>query len=189
MGVEEGFPARAPGGPLRVLLVIKCLGYGGAERLLVDMVATVDRSRFDYEVAYVLREPGRPGAGDTGRRNAGAPPRRRPQRRSAVDGGPAALLLVGSLRRGPLPPPLRGRIRAAGRGFPATLRPTGRRVHRTQLVGPRQVREPGVAAELDGRRGAAGGGVTGVLRRPPGIAATPGHDRGARCRSVPCRTP
>ncbi len=48
-------PLRAPGRPLRVLLVIKCLGYGGAERLLVDMAATVDRSRFEYEVAYVLR--------------------------------------------------------------------------------------------------------------------------------------
>ena len=38
-----------------MLLVIKCLGYGGAERLLVDMVATVDRTRLNYEVAYVLR--------------------------------------------------------------------------------------------------------------------------------------
>ncbi len=56
MGVEEGFASQAPDGPLRVLLVIKCLGYGGAERLLVDMVATVDRRRFNYEVAYVLRE-------------------------------------------------------------------------------------------------------------------------------------
>jgi len=37
-----------------VLLVIKCLGYGGAERLLVDMVAAGD-TRFSYEVAYVLR--------------------------------------------------------------------------------------------------------------------------------------
>ena len=36
--------------------MIKCLGYGGAERLLVDMVANVDRSRFSYEVAYVLQE-------------------------------------------------------------------------------------------------------------------------------------
>lgn len=53
MGVEEGLPGQAP---LRVLLVIKCLGYGGAERLLVDMVATVDRRRFNYEVAYVLQE-------------------------------------------------------------------------------------------------------------------------------------
>ena len=35
-------------------MVIKCLGYGGAERLLVDMVATTDE-RFHYEVAYVLR--------------------------------------------------------------------------------------------------------------------------------------
>jgi glycosyltransferase involved in cell wall biosynthesis len=38
-----------------VLLVIKCLGYGGAERLLVDMVQGGDPVRFDYEVAYVLR--------------------------------------------------------------------------------------------------------------------------------------
>jgi glycosyltransferase involved in cell wall biosynthesis len=38
-----------------VLLVIKCLGYGGAERLLVDMVAAGDRDLFDYEVTYVLR--------------------------------------------------------------------------------------------------------------------------------------
>jgi glycosyltransferase involved in cell wall biosynthesis len=53
VGVEEGLPGQAP---LRVLLVIKCLGYGGAERLLVDMVATVDRRRFNYEVAYVLQE-------------------------------------------------------------------------------------------------------------------------------------
>ncbi len=39
-----------------MLLVIKCLGYGGAERLLVDMVAAGDRERFHYEVAYVLRD-------------------------------------------------------------------------------------------------------------------------------------
>jgi glycosyltransferase involved in cell wall biosynthesis len=38
-----------------VLLVIKCLGYGGAERLLVDMVAAGDPARVAYEVAYVLR--------------------------------------------------------------------------------------------------------------------------------------
>jgi len=38
----------------RVLLLIKGLGLGGAERLLVDVVASRDRERFDYEVAYVL---------------------------------------------------------------------------------------------------------------------------------------
>lgn len=43
-----------PGGRLRILLVIKCLGYGGAERLLVDMVANRDERAFHYEVAYVL---------------------------------------------------------------------------------------------------------------------------------------
>lgn len=38
----------------RVLLLIKGLGAGGAERLLVDVVANRDRERFDYEVAYVI---------------------------------------------------------------------------------------------------------------------------------------
>ena len=56
MGVEEEESRRPPGGPLRVLLVIKCLGYGGAERLLVDTVAAADPQDLDYEVAYVLRE-------------------------------------------------------------------------------------------------------------------------------------
>lgn len=37
-----------------MLAVIKCLGHGGAERLLVDMVANADHVAFDYEVAYVL---------------------------------------------------------------------------------------------------------------------------------------
>jgi glycosyltransferase involved in cell wall biosynthesis len=55
VGVEEE-SGRPPGGPLRVLLVIKCLGYGGAERLLVDTVASADPRHLDYEVAYVLRE-------------------------------------------------------------------------------------------------------------------------------------
>ena len=50
-----------PGGPSegarrrrRVLLLIKGLEHGGAERLLVDVVAHRHRERFDYEVAYVL---------------------------------------------------------------------------------------------------------------------------------------
>jgi len=39
----------------RVLLFIKCLDLGGAERLVVDLVAHHDRQSFDYEVAYVLK--------------------------------------------------------------------------------------------------------------------------------------
>jgi glycosyltransferase involved in cell wall biosynthesis len=39
-----------------VLLLIKGLGLGGAERLLVDVVGARDRERFDYEVAYVLAD-------------------------------------------------------------------------------------------------------------------------------------
>ena len=38
----------------RVLVLIKCLGRGGAERLVVSMTQRGDRTRFDYEVAYVL---------------------------------------------------------------------------------------------------------------------------------------
>jgi glycosyltransferase involved in cell wall biosynthesis len=37
-----------------VLLAIKSLGHGGAERLLVDTAATGDHEAFDYEVAFVL---------------------------------------------------------------------------------------------------------------------------------------
>jgi L-malate glycosyltransferase len=42
------------GSKLRVLLLIKCLGQGGAERILVDLAANSDRDAFEYEVAYVL---------------------------------------------------------------------------------------------------------------------------------------
>jgi len=40
--------------PRRVLWLAKGLGLGGAERLLVDMLGHVDRSRYEVEVAYVL---------------------------------------------------------------------------------------------------------------------------------------
>lgn len=53
--MEEASGPR-PGEPLKVLQVIKCLGYGGAERLLVDTVATADPARVVYEVAYVNRD-------------------------------------------------------------------------------------------------------------------------------------
>ena len=38
----------------RVLLLIKGLGRGGAEQLLVSAAPYLDRSRFDYQVAYLL---------------------------------------------------------------------------------------------------------------------------------------
>jgi glycosyltransferase involved in cell wall biosynthesis len=54
----EPLPARgrsiSAGQRPKVLLLIKCLGYGGAEQLLVDMMANRDAEAFDYEVAYVL---------------------------------------------------------------------------------------------------------------------------------------
>lgn len=42
------------GARTRVLWCIKCLGYGGAERLLVSAAEVGDSSRFEYEAAYVL---------------------------------------------------------------------------------------------------------------------------------------
>lgn len=43
---------------LRVLLAIKGLGYGGAERILVDMVAAHERSALEVEVAYIMEGNG-----------------------------------------------------------------------------------------------------------------------------------
>lgn len=40
--------------PLRVLQVIKSLGRGGAERLVVDLVAAADAERVTHEVTFVL---------------------------------------------------------------------------------------------------------------------------------------
>ena len=47
-------PSTGRAGRLKVLLVIKCLGLGGAERLLVDTVTSGDHECVDYEVAWVL---------------------------------------------------------------------------------------------------------------------------------------
>ena len=48
-GTAGGDPRRP-----RILVLIKGLGLGGAERLLVDVMANRDREHFEYEVAYVL---------------------------------------------------------------------------------------------------------------------------------------
>lgn len=40
----------------KVLVLIKCMGYGGAEQLVVSTIRHGDRERFDYEVAYVLED-------------------------------------------------------------------------------------------------------------------------------------
>ena len=54
MGPPAQRAAALPDRKLRVLLLIKCLGYGGAERILVDVASQADRDRFEYEAAYVL---------------------------------------------------------------------------------------------------------------------------------------
>lgn len=46
--------AAAPGSRPRVLWLIKGLGLGGAERLLVAVAANRDRAAYDYEAAYAL---------------------------------------------------------------------------------------------------------------------------------------
>jgi glycosyltransferase involved in cell wall biosynthesis len=40
----------------KVLVLIKCMGYGGAEQLVVSTIRHGDHERFDYEVAYVLED-------------------------------------------------------------------------------------------------------------------------------------
>ena len=52
-GTGDGMPSRQR---RKVLLLIKCMGYGGAERLVVSMIRHRDRDRFEYEVAYVLED-------------------------------------------------------------------------------------------------------------------------------------
>jgi len=54
--VDEGSDGQVDTGRprLRILLVIKGLGFGGAERLLMETAAAGDRDGFEYEVAYVL---------------------------------------------------------------------------------------------------------------------------------------
>lgn len=56
MGNSDEITGDAPGSRTRVLLMIKCLDYGGAERLLIEMAARGDRESFEYEAAYVLKE-------------------------------------------------------------------------------------------------------------------------------------
>lgn len=46
--------AARPARPLRVLWCIKCLGFGGAERLLASAARRRDREQFHYEAAYIL---------------------------------------------------------------------------------------------------------------------------------------
>ncbi len=52
---EPGDPSTPrSAGPTPILLAVKGLGHGGAERLLVDTVATGDHRAFEFEVAFVL---------------------------------------------------------------------------------------------------------------------------------------
>jgi glycosyltransferase involved in cell wall biosynthesis len=46
----------SPRRKLRVLLLIKCLGRGGAERILADLARNGDTDEFEYEAAYVLED-------------------------------------------------------------------------------------------------------------------------------------
>src|SRR2546423_10985023 len=47
------------GEPIRVLWLIKGLGPGGAERLLISLAKVADHTRFRYEAAYLLRSRNR----------------------------------------------------------------------------------------------------------------------------------
>jgi hypothetical protein len=171
-----------------VLLVIKCLGYGGAERLLVDMVAAGDRAQFDYEVAYVLRDQD----ALVPRREGGTPVHALgacPQRRPAVDGGPPRRPGEGALRRGPLPPPYAAALgQLVVASLPRSARP-GVVYTEHSLWDRDAARDQGVAAGLDGKGRTAGGGVAGVLRRSPGHRCDAGPRWWCTVSICPGRTP
>ncbi len=117
----------------RVLILIKCMGYGGAERLVVSMMRHRDRDRFDYEVAYVLedRDTLVPQLRERWCRRAlpGSPGRSR----RALDVASAHPPRRGPLRRRALAPPVCGNL------WPArcvdTFPPSCARVHGAQHVG------------------------------------------------------
>ncbi len=49
-------PSEVGAGPIRILHLIKGLGPGGAEQLLLQQARQRDRSRFEYQVAYIVPE-------------------------------------------------------------------------------------------------------------------------------------
>jgi len=55
-GAQPGAGRTWPSRRVRVLVLIKGLGLGGAERLVVDLMANRDRDCFEYEVASVLAD-------------------------------------------------------------------------------------------------------------------------------------
>ena len=132
---EQGGRVPQPGRRLRVLLLIKCLGYGGAERLLVDMVRHGDRSRFDYEVAYMLEAE-----------DALVPVLRSTGTKVHALGAKSntdlswcwrlrSLLRQRQLRRCSLSSPAGCDLRPRGRVEPAGISAAGPGVHRAQHVG------------------------------------------------------
>ena len=172
-----------------MLLVIKCLGYGGAERLLVDMVAGGDAQRFHYEVAYVLRDQDAlvPAivAGGTRVHALGATNNADLRWLAAL----RQLLVRGHFDVVHFHLPYAAALgQLVVASVPRSARP-GVVYTEHSLWDRAQARESSVAASLDEQRGTAGGGVAGVVRRPSGSPAPPGHDRGARCRSVPVGLP
>ena len=54
MSRQESIPTTAA--PTRVLQLIKGLGPGGAERLIVNHLGSADHKKFSYEVAYLIAE-------------------------------------------------------------------------------------------------------------------------------------
>ncbi len=169
----------APQDPRRVLWLAKGLGRGGAERLIVDAAALLDRERYDVEVAYLLpwkdalvpdlRDAGVPVhcLGQTSAYDLRWVPRLR------------RLVAARQLRPGPHPGPGPGRRRADGAArAPA---PTG--AHRAQRLGPVPLADvldqrPDVLPQRPRHRGVGGGGE----QRPGPPGATPPRPYAGRGR-------
>ena len=168
-----------PQDPRRVLWLAKGLGRGGAERLIVDAAALLDRDRYDVEVAYLLpwKDALVPDLTD-----AGVPVHCLGQT-SAYDlrwVPPAATAGGGApLRPGPHPGAGPGGRRADG---PARA-PAPSGAHRAQRLGPVPLADvldqrPDVLPERPRHRGVGGGGE----QRPGPPGATPPRPYAGRGR-------
>jgi glycosyltransferase involved in cell wall biosynthesis len=97
-------PTASPSRRAAILVLIKSLGLGGAERLLVDGLPYLDRERFDYRFAYLL--PGK---------DFLAP-------RLEEAGFPVRCLTRGPSRNGPIRPGAGSTLRALTGAVPALWR-------------------------------------------------------------------
>ena len=182
---SPGHPAQRPG--TGCCWPSRASGFGGAERLVADLVAASDSPRLRLRGRLRPRRPRTRSAPTIAvRRHAGPLARGRRQSGPPVVGWLSAACLVdGSLRHRPLPSALHGGAGPAGGGHPAPPSPAGDRLHRAQPV--EQGGRAGQGPQPGHRplRPGPGGRVPGRLRRTPPRPASTRPGGRPRRRPVP----